>query len=136
MNDFEPKIMAFVCNWCPNVATDTTEVSQVTQDTNVKEIRVFCSGMVDPSYVFKAFANGADGVLITGCHPGDCHYISGNIKARGRFLLLNKLLSQLGVEHERFRLEWIGAYDSHRYMRIIHQMRDEIRSLGPLSVEP
>jgi F420-non-reducing hydrogenase iron-sulfur subunit len=131
MSTFEPRIVAFLCNWCSYVAADAAGVSRFTQQTNVRVIRVFCSGMVDPSYVIKAFAEGADGVLVAGCFPGDCHYISGNIKAMRRAPLLSKLLVELGVEKERFRLEWIAASDSVPYARIMNEMCEAIRRLGP-----
>jgi F420-non-reducing hydrogenase iron-sulfur subunit len=131
MSTFEPKIIAFLCNWCSYVAADAAGVSRFTQQANVRVIRVFCSGMVDPSYVIKAFASGADGVLMAGCFPGDCHYISGNIKAMRRAPLLSKLLTELGVEKKRFRLEWIAASDSVPYARVINEMCDTIRQLGP-----
>ena len=131
MSLFEPKIIAFLCNWCSYVAADAAGVSRFTQQPNVRVVRVFCSGMVDPSYVIKAFASGADGVLVGGCFPGDCHYISGNIKAMRRAPLLSNLLVELGVEKERFRLEWIAASDSVPYARIMNEMCDTIRELGP-----
>jgi F420-non-reducing hydrogenase iron-sulfur subunit len=131
MSAFEPKIIAFLCNWCSYVAADAAGVSRFNQQTNVRVIRVFCSGMVDPSYVIKAFASGADGVLVAGCFPGDCHYISGNIKAMRRAPLLAKLLVELGVEKERFRLEWIAASDSVPYARFMNEMCEAIRKLGP-----
>ena len=131
MNDFEPKILAFLCNWCSYVAADAAGVSRLMQKPNVRIIRVFCSGMVDPSYIFKALSSGADAVLIGGCHPGDCHYISGNIKAMRRSFLLKKLLAELGLEEGRFRLEWIAASESHHYVKVINQMIEEVRNLGP-----
>jgi F420-non-reducing hydrogenase iron-sulfur subunit len=131
MKDFEPKIIAFLCNWCSYVAADAAGVSRLTQQPNARVIRVFCSGMVDPGYVIKAFASGADGVLVAGCHPGDCHYISGNRKALRRSYLLERLLLELGVEKGRFRLEWIAASESPRYAEVINAMIDEIRRLGP-----
>ena len=131
MSSFEPKIMAFLCNWCSYVAADAAGVSRFAQQANVRVVRVFCSGMVDPSYVIKAFESGADGVLVAGCFPGDCHYISGNIKAMRRAPLLSRLLIELGVEKERFRLEWIAASDSVPYARIMNEMCDNIRKLGP-----
>jgi F420-non-reducing hydrogenase iron-sulfur subunit len=131
MNDFEPKILAFLCNWCSYVAADAAGVSRLQQLPNVRIIRVFCSGMVDPSYVVKAFSLGADGVLIAGCHPGDCHYISGNIKALRRSFLLKKLLSELGQAEGRFRLEWIAASEPQRYVKVVNQMIEEVRHLGP-----
>jgi F420-non-reducing hydrogenase iron-sulfur subunit len=133
MSGFEPKIIAFLCNWCSYVAADAAGVSRLTQQPNVRVIRVFCSGMVDPGYVVKAFASGADGVLVAGCHPGDCHYIAGNIKALRRARLLEKLLLELGVEKGRFRLEWIAASESPRYVQVINTLTDEIRRLGPFA---
>ncbi len=131
MNGFEPKIVAFLCNWCSYVAADAAGVARLPQKPNVRVIRVFCSGMVDPSYVLKAFSSGADGVLIAGCHPGDCHYISGNIKAMRRAPLLKSLLNDLGVEDGRFRLEWIAASEGPRYASVIDEMIEKIRILGP-----
>ncbi len=131
MTRFEPKIIAFLCNWCSYVAADAAGVARLVQKPNVRVIRVFCSGMVDPSYVMKAFSSGADGVLVAGCHPGDCHYLAGNIKALRRSFLLRKLLSELGVEEKRFRLEWIAASESPLYAKIVNEMTDDIRNLGP-----
>ena len=133
MNEFEPKIIAFLCNWCSYVAADAAGVSRFKQAPNLRAIRVFCSGMVDPGYIIKAFASGADAVLVAGCHPGDCHYISGNIKAFRRSFLLDKLLAELGVEKGRFRLEWIAASESPRYTEVVNDMTREIKNLGPLS---
>jgi F420-non-reducing hydrogenase iron-sulfur subunit len=133
MSDFEPKIIAFLCNWCAHVAADTAGIARYKQKSNVRVIRVLCSGMVDPSYVLKAFAAGADAVLVGGCHPGDCHYISGNFKAMRRAPLLNKLLEEMGVERGRFRLEWIAASDAPQYAELINRMSEEVRSLGPFS---
>lgn len=131
MNGFEPRILAFLCNWCSYVAADAAGVLRLMQKPNVRVIRVFCSGMVDPSYVIKALSSGADGVLISGCHPGDCHYIAGNIKAMRRSFLLRKLLSDLGLEDGRFRLEWVAASEPQRYVEVINQMIEEVRQLGP-----
>lgn len=133
MSDFEPRIIAFLCNWCAHVAADTAGIARYKQKPNVRVIRVLCTGMVDPSYVLKAFSAGADAVLVGGCHPGDCHYISGNIKAMRRAPLLNKLLEEMGLENGRFRLEWIAASDAPQYAEVINQMSEEVRTLGPLS---
>lgn len=133
MNGFEPKIVAFLCNWCSYVAADAAGVARLPQKPNVRVIRVFCSGMVDPGYVMKSFASGADGVLVAGCHPGDCHYISGNIKAMRRAPLLASLLTDLGVEKGRYRLEWIAASEGPRYASIIDEMIETIRALGPFA---
>jgi F420-non-reducing hydrogenase iron-sulfur subunit len=131
MSEFEPKIVAFLCNWCTYVAADAAGVSRFVQKPNVRVIRVNCSGMVDPSYVVKAFVSGADGVLIGGCHPGDCHYVAGNIKAMRRAPLLKKLLGELGVEELRFRLKWIAASEPSQFARTVNEMTEEIRKLGP-----
>ncbi|CAB5123622.1 Heterodisulfide reductase subunit D-like protein [Olavius algarvensis associated proteobacterium Delta 3] len=133
MSEFDSKIITFLCNWCSYVAADAAGVSRMTQKTNTRVIRVFCSGMVDPGYVIKAFASGADGVLVAGCHPGDCHYISGNMKALRRSFLLERLLTELGVEKGRFRLEWIAASESPKYAEVINAMSEDIRRLGPFS---
>lgn len=131
MNDFEPKIIAFLCNWCSYVAADAAGVSRLMQKPNLRVIRLFCSGMADPSYIFKAFHSGADGVLVSGCHPGDCHYIAGNIKAMRRSSLLKRLLPDLGLEADRFRLEWIAASEPQKYVDVIKQMIETVRRLGP-----
>ncbi len=132
MTDYEPRIIAFLCNWCSYVAADAAGVSRFQQLANIRVIRVFCSGMVDPAYVIKAFASGADAVLVAGCHPGDCHYISGNMKALRRSFLLGNLLRELGVDAGRFRLEWIAASESPRYAEVINEMSESVRQLGPL----
>ncbi len=129
--EFQPKIVAFLCNWCTYVAADAAGVSRFVQKPNVRAIRVNCSGMVDPSYIVKAFASGADGVLIGGCHPGDCHYVSGNIKTMRRAPRLKKLLGELGVEDLRFRLKWIAASEPSLFQKTVNEMTEDIRKLGP-----
>lgn len=131
MSEFEPKIVAFLCNWCTYVAADAAGVSRFVQKPNVRVIRVNCSGMVDPSYIVKAFVSGADGVLVGGCWPGDCHYVAGNIKAMRRAPLLKKLLRELGVEELRFRLKWIAASEPSQFAKTVNEMTEEIRTLGP-----
>ncbi len=133
MSEFEPKIVAFLCNWCTYVAADAAGVSRFVQKPNVRAIRVNCSGMVDPSYIVKAFASGADGVLVGGCWPGDCHYVAGNIKAMRRAPLLKKLLGELGVEDLRFRLKWIAASEPGEFAKTVNEMTEEIRKLGPFT---
>lgn len=135
MKPFEPKIIAFLCNWCSYVAADAAGVSRLAQKPNIRIIRVSCSGMVDPGYVVKAYREGADGVLVAGCHPGDCRYISGNIKAMRRFALLKIFLADLGVEAPRFRLEWIAASEPQRYAWLADEMIEGVRALGPRSKE-
>jgi F420-non-reducing hydrogenase iron-sulfur subunit len=130
---FEPKIVGFLCRWCAYTGADLAGTSRIKYPPNVTPIRVNCSGRVDPTFVLKALSSGADGVLIAGCHPGDCHYTNGNVKAIRRFKLLQRMLNQFGVEKERVRLEWVSASEGERYARIVESMTEEIRSLGPLN---
>ena len=130
---FEPRIVGFLCRWCAYTGADLAGLSRIKYPPNITPIRVNCSGRVDPMLVMKAFAAGADGVLIAGCHPGDCHYINGNVKTMRRFKLLEQLLSQFGIEKERVRLEWVSASEGGRYARIVESMTEEIRSIGPLN---
>ncbi|MDR3570458.1 MAG: hydrogenase iron-sulfur subunit [Syntrophobacteraceae bacterium] len=132
--DFEPKIMVFVCNWCPLGAVDSASRTALPRKAQIKVLRVLCSGMVDPGYVMKAFASGADGVVVIGCPLGNCHYISGNIKALRRAYLLRNLLVGLGVEEERFRLEWIAHAEQHLYVEVVQEMSQRLRELGRLVV--
>ena len=130
---FEPKIVGFLCRWCAYTGADLAGLSRINYPPNITPIRVNCSGRVEPTLVLKALAAGADGVLIAGCHPGDCHYISGNVKTVRRFKLLQKLLDEFGIERERVRLEWVSASEGGKYARIVESMTEEIRSLGPLN---
>jgi len=130
---FEPKIVGLLCRWCAYTGADLAGLSRIIYPPNITPIRVNCSGRVDPQLVLKALASGADGVLIAGCHPGDCHYISGNVKTIRRFKLLQKLLDQFGIEKERVRLEWVSASEGPRYARIVESMTEDIRALGPLN---
>jgi F420-non-reducing hydrogenase iron-sulfur subunit len=133
---FEPRIVAFFCNWCTYTAADLAGISRMKYAPNVRVIRVMCSGRVDPQFVLDAFARGADGVLIGGCHPGDCHYQNGNYKALRRMRLLRRVLEQMGVEDARFRLEWISASEGDKVRTVINEMVDEVRGLGPLRLAP
>ena len=128
---FEPKIVAFFCNWCTYLAADLAGTSRIKHAPNARVIRVMCSGRVDPQFVLDAFAKGADGVLIGGCHPGDCHYQEGNYKALRRAVLLRRLLQQMGIEAERFRLEWISAAEGERVKTVTNDMVEKLRALGP-----
>ena len=132
MSDFEPKIIGFLCNWCSYEGADSAGKSQREYPANLKIIRVMCSGRVDPQLILKAFKEGADGVLVLGCHPGDCHYKEGNHKALRRFSLLKKLLEQFGIEEERFRLDWVSASEADKFVRIVCDMTAKVRKLGPL----
>lgn len=135
-NHFEPRIIAFFCNWCTYTAADLAGTARMTYSPNVRVIRIMCSGRLDPQFVLKAFREGADGVLIGGCHPGDCHYQEGNYKALRRFKLLKRFLSQMGIEEERIRLEWIAASEGDKVQKVINQMTEQVRKLGPLHLEP
>jgi F420-non-reducing hydrogenase iron-sulfur subunit len=130
--DFEPKIIGFLCNWCAYAGADLAGVSRIQYPPNIRIIRVMCSGRVDPAFILEALKDGADGVLIAGCHlPSDCHYISGNFKALRRITLLKKVLQQLGIEPERVRLEWISASEGDKFATVVKDMVEEIRKLGP-----
>lgn len=131
---WEPRIVAFFCNWCTYTAADLAGVSRLRYAPNVRIIRVMCSGRVDPQFILDAFSKGADGVLIGGCHPGDCHYIEGNYKALRRVELLKRVLKDMGIEDQRFRLEWISASEGDRVRTVINEMTEQIRSLGPLGI--
>jgi len=130
---FEPKIVAFLCNWCSYRGADLAGTSRMKSPPNVRPIRVMCSGRVEPSFIMKAFEAGADGVLILGCHPGDCHYMEGNYQTMRRIALLKNMLSQLGVEDERLRLEWVSASEGGRFVSITNEMTEQVRNLGPFS---
>jgi len=129
---FEPKIVAFFCNWCTYTAADLAGISRMQYAPNVRVVRLMCSGRVDPQFVLAAFHGGADGVLIGGCHPGDCHYQEGNYNARRRFELLRLMLRDMGIEDERVRLEWISAAEADKVQRVCNEMTEQIRALGPL----
>lgn len=133
-NNFEPKITAFLCNWCSYAAADKAGNSQKSIPPNLSVIRVMCSGMVDPQFVLDAFKEGADGVMILGCHFGDCHYKEGNHKAFRRFHLLKKMLKEMGIEKERFLLEWVSASEAEKYVKTTNEMADRLKSLGPLKL--
>jgi len=130
---FEPKIVGFLCSWCSYTGADLAGTSRMKYPPNVRIIRVMCSGRVDPTFVLKSFEQGADGVLIAGCHPpGDCHYINGNYKTFRRFPIMKKLLSQLGIEDGRLRLEWVSAAEGEKFQRVVTKLTEEVRKLGPL----
>ena len=133
MGEFEPKIVGFFCNWCSYRGADLAGTSRLKYVPNVRVIRVMCSGRVDPTFVLKALQSGADGVLISGCHIGDCHYQDGNRKAVRRFSLLKKMLTQLGIEDERVQLEWVSASEASRFASIVNEMTKDVRKLGPFS---
>ena len=134
MADYEPTIIAFVCNWCTYTAADLAGTSRLIYPPNVRIIRMMCTGMVDPKYVIKALLEGADAVLISGCHPGDCHYMNGNFKARRRVKLLKEILPRFGFDESRVKLTWIGASEGVDFAKTIKEMVAEVKSLGPNEV--
>jgi F420-non-reducing hydrogenase iron-sulfur subunit len=132
MTDFEPKTVVFCCNWCSYAGADLAGTSRLKIKPNFRVVRTMCSGRLEPSFIFSALAKGADGVLIAGCHPGDCHYSSGNYKTRRRMMLLENMLTQLGIEPERLRLEWISASEGTKFRSTVNDFIETIRELGPL----
>ena len=135
MADFEPKIVAFLCNWCTYTGADLAGTSRLQYPPNVRIIRLMCSGAVDIIYILKALIEGADGVLIGGCHPGDCHYQNGNYKARRRIAILKKILNQLGYDEDRVWLRWISASEGKLFADTVTQMVDELKAKGPNQIK-
>ncbi len=131
MNEFEPRIVAFLCNWCTYTGADLAGTSRLQYPPNVRIVRLMCTGAVDTTYVLKALIEGADGVLIGGCHPGDCHYQTGNYKARRRMAILKKILNQLGYDDDRVWLRWISASEGKLFADTVTQMVNELREKGP-----
>lgn len=129
--DFEPKIVGILCNWCSYAGADLAGVSRVKYPANIRIVRVMCSGRVEPAFVLKAFAEGADGVLVSGCHPGDCHYMEGNYKALKRAQMIETLLEQFGIEKDRFRLTWVSANEGEIFAQIVKDMVAKLKDLGP-----
>lgn len=135
MNNFNPNIVAFVCNWCSYAGADKAGGQKLDYPANVKLVRVMCSGRVDPQFVMKAFREGADGVMVLGCHPGDCHYRNGNMKALRRFRLFEKMFEQFGLEKERFLLDWVAAGEAKKFQEVATLMTEQVKKLGPLSLK-
>jgi len=131
MVEFEPKIIGFLCNWCSYAGADLAGVSRIQYPANIRIIRVMCSGRVDPVIVLEMFANGADGVLVMGCHPGECHYLEGNFYAERRIKMLKKLIACTMLEPQRLRLEWVSASEGARFADVVKDFTNEIRRLGP-----
>ena len=131
MVEFEPKIIGFLCNWCSYAGADLAGVSRIQYPPNIRIIRVMCSGRVDPVIILEMFANGADGVIVTGCHPGDCHYVAGNLYEERKIKMLKKLLTLTGLELGRLRLEWVSAAEGARFAQVVTEFTDQIKKLGP-----
>lgn len=132
---YEPTIVSFLCNWCSYTGADLAGTSRMKYAPNIRIIRIMCSGRVDPTFVLSAFREGADGVLICGCHPGDCHYHEGNYKCLRRFHLLQKYLGQMGFDKGRLRLEWVSASEGKQFAELADEFTEEIKNLGPCKVK-
>jgi coenzyme F420-reducing hydrogenase delta subunit len=130
-NHWEPKILAFLCNWCSYAGADLAGVSRIQYPSNVRVIRVPCSGRINPFFIVASLQHGVDGVLVSGCHPGDCHYLSGNYSARRKFALLKSLLEFVGIEEGRVQFSWVSAAEGGRFAEVIARVTETIRALGP-----
>jgi F420-non-reducing hydrogenase iron-sulfur subunit len=130
---FEPQIVGFLCKWCSYNGADLAGTSRMKYPPNVVPIKVMCSGRVDPTFILKALKDGADGVLVAGCHPGDCHYIEGNYKTMRRFPLLKRVLGEFGIEEDRVRLEWVSASEGEKFAQVVRDMTAKVKALGPLN---
>jgi len=128
---FEPRIVAFCCNWCSYTGADLAGTSRIQYPANVRIVRVMCSGMVHPNLVMEALTKGADGVLICGCHPGDCHYLEGNLRAQSRAEAIKLMMQDFGLEEDRFRLEWVSASEGPKFAAVVKEFTDKVRGLGP-----
>ena len=130
-SNWEPKIVAFLCNWCSYAGADLAGTSRLQYPPSIRIIRVPCSGRINPIYIINALIDGADGVLVSGCHPGDCHYLSGNLYARRRFTVLKKLLTTVGIDPERVQFTWVSASEGNRFAEVIQDVTDKVAGLGP-----
>ncbi|MDY6971264.1 MAG: hydrogenase iron-sulfur subunit [Thermodesulfobacteriota bacterium] len=128
---WEPKILAFLCNWCSYAGADLAGISRIQYPPNTRTIRVPCSGRVNPLFILRALQDGVDGILVSGCHPGDCHYLSGNYAARRKFAILDRLFEYIGIEKGRVQFSWVSAAEANRFAEVINEVTDEVRKLGP-----
>jgi coenzyme F420-reducing hydrogenase delta subunit len=131
MSDWQPKILAILCNWCSYAGADLAGVSRIQYPPNIRVVRIPCSGRVDPLFIMKGLQSGFDGVLVSGCHPGDCHYLSGNFVARRRFAVLKPLLEFIGIEPERVQFSWISAGEGERFAQVMTKVTNDIKKIGP-----
>ncbi len=132
MKEREPKILAFLCNWCSYAGADLAGVSRIQYPPNVRVIRVPCSGRINPFFIIKALQQGIDGVLVAGCHPGDCHYISGNYVARRKFAIIKNFLEYIGIEKDRVQFAWISATEGAKFAQVIKEVTEKVKRLGPM----
>jgi len=130
-SSWTPRIVGFACNWCTYAGADLAGTTRITYPPNIRIVRIMCTGRMDPTFILNAFFCGVDGVFIGGCHPGECHYQSGNYKAQRRVLLVKKMLRQFGIEPERLRLEWISASEGAKFAQVVTEFTEKIKSLGP-----
>ncbi len=130
----ETKVLAFVCNWCSYGGADQAGGQRLKYPAGIRLVRVMCSGRVEPTMVMEAFKNGADGVLVLGCHPGDCHYKEGNYNTQRRMTLLHNMLAQFGIERDRFRLDWVSASEGQRFSDVVTEMFEGVDKLGPITL--
>jgi coenzyme F420-reducing hydrogenase delta subunit len=129
--DFEPKILGIACNWCTYTGADLAGTTRLKYPQNVRTVRVMCSSRINPSFIIRAFQLGADGVLVGGCHPGDCHYGTGNLYARRKLAITRKILEFAGLDPRRFRVEWISASEGKRYAEVVEEFTQDLKALGP-----
>ncbi|MFP4687309.1 MAG: hydrogenase iron-sulfur subunit [bacterium] len=134
-DEFEPKIIAFLCNWCSYGGADQAGADKRSVPANVRILRVMCSGRVDPQFIIEALSEGADGVMVLGCHPGDCHYKEGNYNTERRYLILEKLMQQFGIHEDRIYLDWVSAAEGEKFERVTNEMVERIKKLGPFPRE-
>lgn len=132
---FEPKIMCFLCKWCTYAGADLAGTSRMEYAPNAVNVRVMCSSRIDPQHVLYAFKQGADGVFVGGCHPGDCHYVEGNYKTLGRVVLFKQMMEDFGIDKNRLRLEWISAAEGRKFVDTMNEFTEQIRALGPLNLD-
>jgi len=135
-SEFEPLILAFCCNWCSYAGADLAGTARISYPTNIRIIRVMCSGMVHPALVMDALSKGIDGVLIAGCHPGDCHYTDGNLKTERRAEALRVMMEDMGIEVDRLRLEWVSSGEGEKFARVVREMTEELKKIGPNPFKP
>jgi F420-non-reducing hydrogenase iron-sulfur subunit len=133
--EFKPRIIAFLCNWCSYTGADLAGTSRMEYKPNIRAVRVMCSGRIEPTFILEAFIKGADGILVCGCHPGDCHYQEGNYRCLRRFKLLQKYIVQMGIETERMKLEWISASEGKQFAELVNSFTETISELGPCKIK-
>lgn len=133
--DFEPTIVAFLCNWCSYAGADLAGTTRIRYPPNIRVVRIMCSSRINPSFIVNALLEGADGVLVSGCHPGECHYVSGNYLARRRLVLLRRFLEYFGIHPDRLRMSWVSASEGGKFAEVIREVTDAVKALGPLEIK-